>query len=80
MASGSMISDPKTGDLLVLGGSTDENAAILKSVYRLNSTNSQWKLDQTKEMFDERKQFVSFFVPDEKVICEDMEVINLPLQ
>ena len=71
-----MISDPKTGDLLLLGGSTDENAAILKSVYRLNSINSQWNLDQTKEMFDERKQFVSFFVPDEKVQCEEMEVID----
>ena len=64
---GQLITDPQSGDLILIGGFED---IISDTIYRLSSINGEWML-QNKRLQEARHLHVSMFVPDSKLTqCE----------
>ena len=64
---GRLITDPETGDLLLLGGNSN-SIGDLSTIYRLSDINGDWKL-QDKELTTTRRGFSAMYVPDGILNC-----------
>ena len=67
---GRLVTDPETGDLLLLGGQSDTNSRPyeLSKIYRLSDINGEWTL-QDKELTTKRNRFSAMYVPDGILNC-----------
>ena len=67
-----MVSDPNTGDLLLIGGAYNDIGTSyepLGTIYRLTSITKGWELvDQT--LMQTRARHVAFSVPEEHLQCD----------
>ena len=66
ISKGSIVTNPATGDLVLMGGKTNEDDR-LKSIYSLScvssNTECNWKLEEGRTLLDYRSLFSAFIVP-----------------
>jgi hypothetical protein len=73
MSQAQMVTDPATGNVILIGGkytSPKTSSDPVGSMYRLENISSDWKLMDEFFLKTPRSLHVSFFVPDDKLPCQ----------
>jgi hypothetical protein len=73
MSQAQMVTDPATGNVILIGGNFTSPQPLSDPVgpmYRLESITSNWEL-MIQELESPRSLHVSFFVPDDKLPCKN---------
>ena len=68
LARGEMITDPESGDLLLLGGYDQNESKFQDTIYRLVDVQRNWQL-QLQHLTEARADHVSMFLPDSLLPC-----------
>ena len=72
IANGQLLTDPESGDLILLGGTFSDNSGrptqYYDTIYRLSAIDGEW-IEQEKKLDVKRHSHTSMFVPDSQLPC-----------
>ena len=69
IANGQLLTDPESGDLILIGGNFNGNSGgLYDTIYRLSTIDGEW-IEQEKKLDVKRHSHTSMFVPDSQLPC-----------